>query len=257
MVTPDRIVVGLAEDGAAGRTLAWALREATATARPIVIVRAAVTRVAVLGAVVRGGGPELDSADPALGRAVAAARSVLGEDRVSIVVERDPAGAVLTAVARAGDLLVVGPPSRPGWWQRASTTSHVITHGRVPVAVVHRSAPRTQAPDVGRVFGSHVAVGVDGSRASQEAIGFGFAYAAQHRLPLAAVNVAERAPDDVWFDDKMLETHLGVEPTVAEMLSAEVEPWSSSTPPCRSSGPSSRAVQRLACAGPPPARRCS
>lgn len=220
-------MVGLADVPGAGATLAWAMREATLRHAPLIVVRAGVARSDVLGAVASGSVRTLELVDPALARAVGAARRSMGEDRVGIVVDRDSPGAVLVGVARTGDVLVVGAPTRGGWWARGSTTYHVITRAFCPVIVVHE--PQSPAPrrrqGIGSFFHNHVVVGVDGSPAARSALEYGFHYAVDHGLPLVAVTAIRRADTDVWFDDTMLETHLASEPEAAAALSAELEAW--------------------------------
>jgi nucleotide-binding universal stress UspA family protein len=223
-VTTSRVVVGLADGPAAAGTLAWAMREAMSTRAQLVVVRAGV-RLDVLGAVARDSVKTLEVVEPALARAVGAARRAMGDERVGIVVDRDPAGPVLVGVARGGDLLVVGAPSRAGWWARASTTYHVITRAFCPVVVVHDPQPASPNAGIGSFFRSHVVVGVDGSPASRAALEFGFSYAVQHDHPLVAATVVRRIDDDIWFDDTTLETHLASEPDASAALSAELEPW--------------------------------
>lgn len=224
-MNPDRgIVVGICATEAAGRTLAWALREAATTGAHLTVVRADVPRDELVRAAPRGSVAALEVLEPALARAVAAARLTLGEHRVSIVVERGAAGEVLADVAARDDLVVVGPPARPGWWARASTTYRLATRARCPVVVVHRQSSGP-AEGIGQALRSHVIAGVDGSAAAREALGFGFAFAADHQLPIAAIAASAHPDNDVWFDDRMLETHLGTEPEEAAMLAAEVEPW--------------------------------
>jgi nucleotide-binding universal stress UspA family protein len=225
VVTTARVVVGLADGLAAAGTLAWAMREATSTRSQLVVVRAGVSRLEVLGAVARDSVKTLEVVEPALARAVGAARQAMGDERVGVVVDRDPAGPVLVGVAGGGDLLVVGAPSRTGWWARASTTYHVITRACCPVVVVHDPPPAFPDVGIGSFFGSHVVVGIDGSSASRAGLEFGFSYAVQHGRPLVAVTVVRRVDDDVWFDDTLFETHLASEPDAAAALSAELEPW--------------------------------
>jgi nucleotide-binding universal stress UspA family protein len=223
------VVVGLTDAVSAGRTLAWALRAATVQQADLVAVRAGVRSQELLGAAAHRSIKALELVDPALARAIGAARLTLGESRVSIVVDRDPAGEVLARVAKSGDIVVIGPPTRQGWWARASTTYHCAVHAPCPVIVVHPTAASTAASTadegIGRSFRSHVVVGVDGSSGSREALGFAFAYAEERSLPLAAVTITHHLDTDVWFDDWMLETHLGVEPAMAAALASVVEPW--------------------------------
>src|SRR5262252_1853676 len=133
----------LAGQATAGRTLAWAMREALASRSDLVVVRAAVSGPTLDGLVRSGRGslPDLELADAGLARAVAAARLLLGEERVRVVVDRDPPADVLVRTAGPGDLLVVGAPARAGWWIRASTTHAVISRARCPVVVVPNPAP--------------------------------------------------------------------------------------------------------------------
>jgi nucleotide-binding universal stress UspA family protein len=182
--------VGLADGPVGGATLAWALREATATRADLVVVRADVARQ-VLGPVARGSLRTLELVDASLARAVGAARRVVGEDRVHVVVDRDPAASVLIGAAGPGDLLVVGAPTRSGWWARASTTYRVITRACCPVVVVHPYGRRGPYPD-------RVVVGVDGSPGSRAALEFAFAYAAQHSLSLVAATGGDGEAVEPW-----------------------------------------------------------
>jgi nucleotide-binding universal stress UspA family protein len=59
---------------------------------------------------------------------------------------------------------------------------------------------------------------------ARAALAFGFAFAATHRRPLAAVHVTLHDGNDFWVDDQMLETHLTAEPAALAMLATEVEP---------------------------------
>jgi nucleotide-binding universal stress UspA family protein len=197
-MTQIRVIVGLAETASAGPTLAWAMRQASWSGAELVVIRAGVGKGTALGTLSRGGIRALELVDPALARAVGAARLALGEDRVSIVVDRDPPGPVLVRLARPEDLIVVGAPDRPGWWARASTTYHVATRATCPVIVVHSAGPAGRAP---------VVVGLDGSPASHAAIELGFVFAAAHGLPLVAAIGAATVDDP------------------ADAAAAELEPW--------------------------------
>ena len=220
-----RVIVGLADRPGLDRTLGWAVAEAAATGARLVIVRAEVDRPGVLKAVARGAGRALNEADPVLARAIATARTTLGDDRVAVDADRDPAGAVLVRAARTGDLVVVGAPTESGWWGRGSTTYHVMTRALCPVVAIHDCATATTDHGSGRSFRGQVVVGVDGSPAAHAALEFAFAYADQHRIPVVAATATRHPVEDVWFDDKLLETHLGTEPEEAAMLAADVEPW--------------------------------
>jgi nucleotide-binding universal stress UspA family protein len=220
-----RIVVGLADRPGLDRMLGWAVAEASATGARLVIVRAEVHRPDVLKAVARGCGPALEEADPVLARAIATARTTLGDARVGVAADRGPAGPVLVRAARTGDLVVVGAPTVSGWWGRGSTTYHVMTRALCPVVAIHDGATETPDHGSGRSFPGQVVVGVDGSPAAHAALEFAFAYADQRRVPVVAAMATRHPVEDVWFDDQLLETHLGSEPVEAAMLAADVEPW--------------------------------
>jgi nucleotide-binding universal stress UspA family protein len=224
VMTERCVVVGVSDSPANARTLAWAVREAAATGATLVVTRADVNKPEVWGAVARGSLRALEIVDRTLARAVAAARVRLGDQRVVIVVDRDPPGELLVHRARPGGLIVLGPPGHAGWWARGSTTYYSATHAPCPVVVVHEST-EPAGDGVSPHFRDHVVVGVDGSPAAREALGFAFAFAAEHDRPLAAVYVLRHLENDVWFDDTMLETHLATDPDEARALAEEIEPW--------------------------------
>lgn len=231
------VVLGASDSAANAGTLAWAVREAADTGAELMVARGEVNQPETWGAVARGTLRALEIVDRSLARAVAAARTRLGDQRVAVVVDRDRPGELLVRRARPGDLIVLGAPRHAGWWARASTTYYAATHAPCPVIVVHDPEPqsghnpvRPEVGGIGTFFHGHVVVGVDGSPAARGALAFGFAFAAEHRRPLVAVRVGAQLHNDVWFDDTTLETHLANDPgpaqaLSAQALSAEVEPW--------------------------------
>jgi nucleotide-binding universal stress UspA family protein len=224
MLARRSVVVGVSDAPANARTLAWAVGEAARSGSVLVVVRADVKKPEVCGAVARGSLRSLEIVDPTLARAVAAARASLGDERVTIVVDRDPPGELLMRHAERGDLVVLGAPRHAGWWARASTAYHAATHAPCPVVVVHEASD-PPPPTGGHLFRDHVIVGVDGSPASRDALGFGFDFAAAHHRPLVAVTATRHLENDVWFDDTTLETHLVTDPDAAQALADELEPW--------------------------------
>jgi len=166
----------------------------------------------------------LELVEPALARAIAAARLRLGGVRVVLVVRAKPPGELLVDVANWSDLLVVGAPADAGLLERGSITHHVVRQARCPVVVV-RSCPVSGNAVPRGPFRGHVVVGVDGSASARAALEFGFAHAAGHRLPLVAVHATPRGDGELWFDEKFLETHLTAEPAALTLLAEEVEPW--------------------------------
>jgi nucleotide-binding universal stress UspA family protein len=212
------ITVGLGNNRG-WQALAWAVDEATTTGGRLVICN--VTAVDSPLAHRPGGVPLglLELAEPAVARAVAAARTRLGGDRVSVVVRTGDPGRALRELASRAAVVAVGAPERSGWDARRSTTHQVVTHASCPVVVV-RAVTGRRGP-----FAGHVVIGVDGSPPSRAALEYGFEYAAGHRRPLTAVHVTGAAREDLWFDERLLETHFPTEPAALRLLAEEVEPW--------------------------------
>jgi len=213
--------IGVAVDGTeAGWTaLSWACDEAEAGAADLTACHTGpVHGLGGPGSDTRPDMPTLERADPDLARHLHAIRKRLGERRVNLEMTTRGAVHALLDLADRADLLVLGAgaTTRPA---HLSTAARVAAHAPVPVVVV-RAVP----PDCGGPFAGHVVVGVDGSAASRAAVRFGFRYARDHRVPLAAVHVSDRAAGDFWFDDTILETHFTTEPDSVALLAAEVEP---------------------------------
>jgi nucleotide-binding universal stress UspA family protein len=256
------VVAGVGGSPASWQALSWAEAEASASGGRLLICHACPrdSTLATPGAASRMSLVEL--AEPALARAVAAARARLGGDRVSLVVRAAPPAELLVDVASSADMVVVGAPQRSGLREWGSTTHHVVSHAASPVVVVRptpvmsvarplvrtavagrvESAPRTQTPPAHDhstldhqapdhqvpehpSFAGHVVVGVDASSAARAALDFGFRYASTHRRPLVAVTVTSHADSDLWYDDTFGETHLTAEPAALALLEEEVEPW--------------------------------
>jgi nucleotide-binding universal stress UspA family protein len=212
------IAVGVG--GAGGwQALAWAAQEATATRAHLVIHHVCPPTSLLARSPGSPSTARLELADPALGRAVAAVRAKLGGDRVRLLIHTGRPGPVLVDAATAGDLLIIGTGTHGG------TVHHVVRHARCPVVVV-RPVVRSRSA----TFAGHVVIGVDGSAAARAALEFGFGYAHDHRLPVAAVHVSALGRADYFHDDVTLSTHFTVEPAELELLAEEVEPWSHKYP---------------------------
>lgn len=228
LMTRSRVVVGVAGGSGNWQALAWAVAEAGQTGRHLVICYScpAESPLAAPGAGARMSMLEL--VEPPFARAVAAARLQLGGDRVSVVVRSEPPGDLLVSAASTDDLLVVGAPEKTGWLERdESTTHYVVRFARGPVVVVRPSSGLPARSSVDRrgdaTFTGHIVVGVDGSASARAALEFGFAFAAEHRRPLAAVHAAPDLDFDVWFADR--EGRPLAEPAPVKLLAEEVEPW--------------------------------
>ncbi len=212
------IAVGAGGGPAGWQTLAWAVAEASSTGSRLVVCHVCPADSPLAKRGDQAPLSVLELTDPALARAVGAARGVLGARRVDLTIHTGHVGRALVAVAERADLLVVGPPTRVDWAARPSTTHHVVRHTPGPLVVVR---PRRTSP--GSPFAGHVVVGIDGSRSARAALGFAFQWADEHHRPLAAVHVTTRDQEDVWFDERMLQTHFTAEPAGMALLAEETE----------------------------------
>jgi nucleotide-binding universal stress UspA family protein len=218
------VVVGVGGSPAGWQALSWAETQVSRAGGHLRMCYACAkdSALAVPGAASRLSVVEL--AEPALARAIAAARSHLGGDRVSVVVRAVPPEELLVDAANSADMVVLGAPVHTGLREWGSTAHYVVSHAASPVVVV-RPFARADQTDPHPPLSGHVVVGVDGSSAARAALEFGFRYASAHRRPLAAVAVTAHADGDMWYDDAFGETHLAPEPVVLEQLAVEVEPW--------------------------------
>jgi nucleotide-binding universal stress UspA family protein len=166
------IAIGL---GGAGswQALAWAIEESERTRTRLVLMHVCAPASPLDRYTGDPTAAEVELIDPNLARALGNARTRLGGHRVALKIRSgDPAVRLVEASAREG-LLVIGAG------EGGHTVRRILRHAHCPVLVV-RPAP----------FAGRVVVGVDGSAASQTALEFAFAYAAEHHLPLATVRVA-------------------------------------------------------------------
>ncbi len=212
------IAVGVG--GAGGwQALAWAAQEAATTRAQLAIHHVCAPTSLLARSPGEPSAARLELADPALARAVAAVRAQLGGDRVRLRIHTGSPGPGLIDAAAADDLLIIGSGTHGG------TVHHVVRHARCPVVVV-RPAVRTRSA----TFAGHVVIGVDGSAAGRAALEFGFGYAHDHRLPVAAAHVSAQGLTDYFHDDVTLSTHFAVEPAELDLLAEEVEPWTHKYP---------------------------
>jgi nucleotide-binding universal stress UspA family protein len=233
------IAVGVG--GAGGwQALAWAAQEAATTRAQLVIHHVCPPTSLLARSAGTPSAARLELADPALARAVAAVRAQLGSARVTLRIHTGSPGPVLIDAAAADDLLVIGSGAHGG------TVRQVVRHAHRPVVVV-RPVLRTGSA----TFAGHVVIGVDGSAAGRAALEFGFGYAHDHRLPVAAAHVSALGRDDYFHDDVTLSTHFAVEPAELDLLAEEVEPWTHKYPqtPVKRAVLAGRTVEGLVRAG--------
>ncbi|GAB1691680.1 universal stress protein [Krasilnikovia sp. M28-CT-15] len=201
--------------GAGGwQTLAWAAEQATSqTGLRLELLRVAEPESRLAGLAGEPAPALLELADPPLSRALSATRTQLGGQRVHLRILVGDPGTALAAASSGADLLVIGSGGS------GATVRRIVHQARCPVVVVRPVCAGRGAPLAG-----HVVVGVDGSDAGRAALEFGFAYANEHRLPVAAAHVSARTGDD-YFSDETPSTHVATEPAALELLGAEVTPW--------------------------------
>jgi nucleotide-binding universal stress UspA family protein len=195
------IAVGVGGTGS-WQALAWAAEQAEHTG-----ARLALLHVCMPGSPLdrATGDPtvaEIELIDPPLARAYTKARARLGGRRAVLKVRSGEPSLRLVDASAGVRLLVIGDGAG------GRTVRRVVRHAHCPVVIARPGTPAAEKP-----FAGHVVVGVDGSAAGRAALEMAFAYAADHRLPVAAVHVA--TPDD----------HHGM-----ELLAAEVAPWADKAP---------------------------
>ncbi|GAA0504978.1 universal stress protein [Paractinoplanes deccanensis] len=200
--------------GSAGwRALTWAAGEAEQTGTRLVLLHVHGPYAPASPQGGRPGPAELELIDPPLARAVARVQERLGRRHVAVLAPAgDPSDRLVDASAGVR-LLVIGDG------EASRTVRRVLRHAYCPVVVVGAEAPASPG---GPVAG-HVVIGVDGTPASRAALDFGFAFAAEHGLPVAAVHVSAASHDDYFYDDVTLSTHFTTEPAALELLAAETE----------------------------------
>lgn len=122
-------------------------------------------------------------------------RAAAPEMAVSDTVEDGRPAAVLTAAAQRAEaeLLVLGATGLGALPRMllGSTAAELVHNTELPVTVV-RDTQSEQATD-----DAPVVLGLDGTQASHQAVGFAFDFAARHRCPLHAVHAQSDRPLDV------------------------------------------------------------
>jgi nucleotide-binding universal stress UspA family protein len=200
-----RVILGIDGRESSEAALDWAVTETAAVGSVLVVAHATAH---VIGALPARRSPGVPGGDRILARALEVARRRLDPDRIQPVLRSGAAGGALVDLAYAEDILVLGAPTHRRWMRPGSTTRYVLGHAPCPVVVVpSRSAVLQRRERLGARgrpglgFPDHVVVAAHPSRAASAALTFGFAYAARHRLPVAAVHITGQRGDEVWFDE--------------------------------------------------------
>lgn len=142
---------------------------------------------------------EVELIDPPLARAYANVQGRLGNRRTVLKIRSGEPSLRLVDASAAVRLLVIGDG------EGGRTVRRVLRHAYCPVVVARPVTTAGRAP-----FAGHVVVGVDGSVAGRGALEMAFAYADDHRLPVAAVHVTDSGRSG--------------------LLAAEVAPWAEKFP---------------------------
>lgn len=225
--------IGVGIGGSGGSpALGWAAEQAESAGTHLVLVHVC-TPGSPLEHLTIGHAPaELELIDPPLARAYTRTRARLGGRRVALRIFGGSPSDRLVDASAGVRLLVIGAGGG------GRTVRRVLRQAHCPV-VVARAAPLTPRTRLG----GHVVIGVDGSSASRTAMEFAVRYAAEQRLPLAAVHVSAVSSDDYCYDDGAPSTHVTTEPAALELLADMTEPWAAKYP--------AMPIRRVVLHGPP------
>lgn len=172
---PGRVTVGYDGSRQAWQALVWASDEARLRRLPLTVCHAwrspyplRETEAEVLATMKR-------NAQLVLDHGAAHARRAPGAPEVTTALTWGTGASALVAQSSAADLVVVGARGEGGFPDLTvgSTAVQVCTHARAPVIVVRRGIHEVDRP--------RVVVGVDGSAASEAALGFALEEAALRR----------------------------------------------------------------------------
>jgi len=183
--TPEVVVVGVDFSHGSDRAADWAADEADRRNARLLLVHGEPLRQVLGGDAAWSLSQESerrieDAATSALDGLASRLRTTHPALEIETRVSDDYPGAALVAEDRPGAILVVGSQGRSaiGRMFVGSVGLHVVHQATCPVVVVRGSEIVHQGP---------VVVGVDGSPASAEAVGFAFEEAALRGVPLRAV----------------------------------------------------------------------
>lgn len=179
----NRVVVGY--DGSETSAIAarWAAREAQSRGLGLALLNAMIppTSSGSLGPGISVGLDTLEeirlSAQSALD---AFAATLPASDVLALVQVGSPSGVLLTA-SETASLIVLGSRGHGGFKELllGSVSAQLVAHAECPVVVIREEPPADR---------EYVVVGVDGSSASHNAVGFAFDMASRHGLKVLAIH---------------------------------------------------------------------
>ena len=202
-ITEGSVVVGVDGSACSEVALRWAVDEARRTGRPLHVVHALEVETLLSDEHQLGTGEAPTSSDPVVTAAMAVVRTTAPEVQATAHSVTGPAPTTMIAASRVAGTVVVGSHPRrviPAALL-GSVSQEVAVHAHCPVVVVRENS--TQGGDgLGQVV-----VGVDGSEASEPALGYAFAHAASTGCGLTAVHTWWWEPlegvnqDEPWTGD--------------------------------------------------------
>ena len=182
----ERVVVGVDGSEPAKQAALWGAREAMARGRGLTLVHSVLPPSA--GSAFGPGFPigldVIDDLKAAVQEDLDAVAATLPATDVLTHVEIGSPSGVLLAASETAELIVIGSRGHGGFrgLLLGSVGSQVTAHAECPVVVI-REVPPADA--------KHVVVGIDGSAASEAAIGFAFDMASRHGWSVIAVHAWE------------------------------------------------------------------
>ncbi len=182
----DRIVVGMDGSAPARQAALWAAHEAQARGRGLTLVHSVLPPSA--GSAFGPGFPigldVMTDIEASVREELEAEAATLPATDVLVHVEVGSPSGVLLAASESASLIVLGSRGHGGFrgLLLGSVGAQVTAHAECPVAVIRELAPA----DARRIV-----VGVDGSPASEAAIGFAFDMASRHGWAITAVHAWE------------------------------------------------------------------
>jgi nucleotide-binding universal stress UspA family protein len=195
-ITQGSVVVGVDGSPSSGLALRWAVDEARRTRQQLHVVHALETEVVLSDREPLGTEEEPASGDPVVTAAIEVVRTMAPEVQTTPHSVTGFAPTTLIAASKLAGILVMGSHGRsaiPGALT-GSVSQQVAIHASCPVVVVRENSN----PEAGS---GDVVVGLDGSEASEPALGYAFAYAASKGRSLIAVHT--------WWWEPLEGTSLG------------------------------------------------
>jgi nucleotide-binding universal stress UspA family protein len=196
-ITEGSVVAGVDGSPSSELALRWAVHEARRTHQQLHVVHALETEVVLSDRQPLGTREDPADSDPVVMAAVETVRGIAPEMRPTPHSVTGFAPTTLIAASKVAGIVVLGSHGRGALPSAliGSVSQQVAIHASCPVVVVRGDSNPDSAAS------GQVVVGVDGSEASQPAIGYAFAYAASTGRSIVAVHT--------WWWEPLEGTSLG------------------------------------------------